>query len=76
MPELLGMDPMEALAQALAATPPSGIEQLPADDIRQLAALIEDARERQSVELDEAIHGGLQHIPRPLRRVVRTVLFR
>lgn len=47
----------------------------PADRDR-LAALVEGATARQSEALDDAIDGGLGHIPRFLRGPVRAVLFR
>lgn len=47
-----------------------------AEDQQRLAALVGRARDEQSRALDAAIEGGLKHIPRPLRGVVRRALFR
>jgi hypothetical protein len=45
-------------------------------DAERLAALIVDARDRQARALDQAIEGGLRHIPHLLRGAVKAVLVR
>jgi hypothetical protein len=46
------------------------------DDATRLAALLADAVTRQSRALDDAINGGMRHLPRLLRGPVKAVLFR
>jgi hypothetical protein len=45
-------------------------------DAERLAALVAEATARQSKALDDAIDGGMGHIPRLLRGPVKAVLFR
>ena len=53
-----------------------GIDGLSAADAARLVALILDATDRQARALDDAIDGGMGHIPRLLRGPVKAVLFR
>lgn len=63
--------------QAVLGSPPAPrIADLDAEDQQRLASLVGRARDEQSRALDAAIEGGLKHIPRPLRGVVRRALFR
>ncbi len=45
-------------------------------DAERLAGLVADAIARQAKALDDAIDGGMGHIPRLLRGPVKAVLFR
>lgn len=45
-------------------------------DVERLAGLVADATARQAKALDDAIDGGMGHIPRLLRGPVKAVLFR
>lgn len=58
------------------ALPPGVIAVLDEQSQHRLAGLIAGAVRQQGRALDEAIEGGLRHIPRPLRAVVRRALFR
>lgn len=67
---------LERLVRA-AALPPAQRDALAALDaaqLEQLALLIEQARERDRRELHDAIHAGLQHVPRLLRGAVVRIL--
>lgn len=66
-------DPLEAV---LGAPPPPGVTAMSEQLQRQLAQLVGRARDDQARALDQAIEGGLNHIPRPLRGMVRKALFR
>lgn len=57
-------------------TTPRLIADLAPADAERLAGLIADATARQAKALDEAIDGGMGHIPRLLRGPVKAVLFR
>ena len=54
----------------------AGIPGLDEAGAARLAALVTDAMARQAKALDQAIDGGLHHIPRLLRGTVKAVLFR
>ncbi len=54
---------------------PIKIKGLAAADAARLAEMVDDAKVRQQQALDDAIDGGLGHIPRLLRGPVRKVLF-
>lgn len=62
------------LASALGARPPDALGDLAPKDLADLAKALEQARSRQSVELDDAIRGSLDHIPRLLRGPARRLL--
>lgn len=66
------IDPLEA---ALGAPPPPDLADMDEDLRRRLAELVGRARDDQARALDQAIEGGLNHIPRPLRGMVRKALF-
>lgn len=66
----------DRLAQALGAPAPAGLDVLGDDATTRLAAMVDEAIVRQSAELDVAIQEGLGGLPWPLRRVVRSILFR
>jgi hypothetical protein len=70
------MSAADELAAALGDEPPAGLAQLDDHSLRHLAELITRARANQHRRLDDAIDGGLSHIPRLLRRPIRDMLFR
>ena len=65
-----------SLADELGGTVPDGVKNLDEADRERLRALLDRAAAAQKKALDTAIEGGLNHIPRPLRGVVRRALFR
>ncbi|MDX1510572.1 MAG: hypothetical protein R3249_04445 [Nitriliruptorales bacterium] len=65
-----------SLADALGGTVPDGVKALDEADQDRLRALLVRAGDSQRAALDAAIEGGLNHIPRALRAVVRRALFR
>lgn len=66
----------EDALSAQEALPPGVLAALDEQSQQRLADLIAGAVHHQGRALDEAIEGGLRHIPRPLRAVVRRALFR
>jgi hypothetical protein len=64
----------DELARVLGAPPPAGFNKLVAADRKALTALIELARLRHEAAIDEAEAGLVQHVPRPLRPAVRSLL--
>ena len=65
-----------SLADALGGSVPEGIAALGDAEQDRLHALLDRAGRTQRAALDAAIEGGLNHIPRALRGVVRRALFR
>jgi hypothetical protein len=55
---------------------PDPIAALDAGRIEAVLRLVAEARAAQARTLDSAIEGGLEHIPRPMRGLVRKALFR
>lgn len=64
----------DELARVLGAPPPAGFNKLVAADRKALTALIELALVRHEAAIDEAEAGLVQHVPRPLRPAVRSLL--
>jgi hypothetical protein len=65
---------IQALRKQLGDAPPLGLSTLSDEQLRDLAAAIEDARHRQAAALEEAGERALARIPRLLRRPVRKVV--
>ncbi len=64
----------DELARALGAPPPPALKKLSAADRKVLATLVEQALERHEAAIIEAEASLLQHVPRPLRSTVRSIL--
>jgi hypothetical protein len=64
----------DELARVLGAPPPPGFNKLVVADRKALTALIELALVRHEAAIDEAETGLVQHVPRPLRPAVRSIL--
>jgi hypothetical protein len=62
------------LGELLGAPPPPGIAALPAQAQDDLAVVISAALKNQSEHLRAAFETTLQHVPFPLRAVVKRVL--
>lgn len=54
---------------------PAGITALGPEITAKAQALVATAERRQAAEADAALNEALEIVPRPLRRVVRKVLF-
>lgn len=66
---------VDILEEELGAQLPDGFAQLSAEQLRSLAELLREAKQRQSHELDEGVDGSLDIIPRLMRGPVRKILF-
>ena len=64
---------IQALRQQLAGPPPTRLNALSEEQLRDLTAAIADARHRQAAALEEAGERALGRIPRLLRGPVRKV---
>lgn len=64
-----------ALQDELESTPAPPLAALGEEQVRELAATIAEARDRQAAALGEAMEQGLEFVPRVLRGTVRKVLF-
>lgn len=69
------MSGTDELAAALGGPVPAGVEQLGDAAMLQLASLVDGAQARQSAQLEDAVRDGLGHVPRPLRLLVKKMLF-
>jgi hypothetical protein len=65
---------IQAVTKQLGQAPPPALSALSAEQLRALAATIEDARHRQAAALEEAGDRALKRIPRLLRGPVRKVV--
>jgi hypothetical protein len=67
-------DPDETLRDLLGAEPPAAVLALDATTRADLAEVITDARRDQARSFAEAFEATLQHVPFPVRGVVKRVL--
>jgi hypothetical protein len=70
----MSTEPMRALEGQLRANPPSGLEALAPEELRDLADAIRTARRRQAQALNHAADQALGHIPRLLRGPIRKIM--
>ena len=63
------------LRALLGGDPPESVRTLDAERRDALAALVADARQRQGRALEVALTAAVQHVPFPVRGVVKKVLF-
>ena len=68
--------PAARLAEICGGTLPSSIDALSVADQQHLVDAIDAAQARQTQALIDATERGLTLMPRPLRRIVSTVLLR
>jgi hypothetical protein len=66
---------LRALEGELGGRAPEGLEALKESDLRAFAALLRDAKARQSEALQAAIEEALEIVPRMVRGPVRKILF-
>jgi hypothetical protein len=67
--------PKDELRAELGADPPRAlVAQLDAADVEHLTGALRAAKARQRKALDKAEQGALRHLPRLVRRALRTVL--
>lgn len=64
---------LEALSAQLGTDLPAGVRELGDEQLADLAAVIREARRRETVALAQAGEQALRHIPRVLRGPVRRV---
>lgn len=69
----MSRDAIRALEQQLGQAAPSGVKELAAAEIADLAQAIREARHRQAQALDEAADRALGRIPRMLRGPIRKI---
>lgn len=62
---------LDALGNALHATPAAGLEELSDDALADLALLVTSAEETQRLELHASLDEALGVVPRPVRAAVR-----
>lgn len=67
-------DGFSALRAQLGDGAPQALRELRPEELRDLAAAIDDARRRQAMALREAGDRALRHIPRLLRGPVRRIV--
>lgn len=70
------MSSPDPLDEALHSDDPVAVPGLEKADRARLAVLVTEARARQRAALDDAIEGGLGHLPRLVRGSVKAMLFR
>jgi hypothetical protein len=67
--------PKDDLQAELGANPPNGlVAQLDAGDLEHLTEAVRAAKARQREALIKAEQGALRHLPRLVRKALRTVL--
>ena len=66
---------LQHLEQVLREPPPEALQALQAEQLDQLATLIETARHQQQTQLKRALERALRHVPGLARGTVRRVLF-
>lgn len=67
-------DPDQRLRELLSDTPPPSVSALPEPARAELADVIGEARRKQASDLAAAFDAALQHVPFPLRRIVKKVV--
>jgi hypothetical protein len=63
------------LKSELGGSVPHGMDSLSDADMSGFAAILHDAKGRQSSELEEAVDQALEIVPRLLRGTIRRILF-
>ena len=67
-------DVHQALRAELGHPLPEGLDALDDAELRELAAQLREARERQSAAVDDAIDAALMHLPAIIRDPARAIL--
>jgi hypothetical protein len=68
------MTGLASLEAELGSAAPSGLARLDADELKDLASAVRDARRRQAAEIDAAADRALGFVPRLLRGPIRRVV--
>ena|GEM_PF-1581933 len=69
-----GEEEVRALEARLGGRLPASIARLPAEALRELEAVVAEARRRQAAELHAAGERAYSHIPRLLRGPIRRIV--
>jgi hypothetical protein len=70
----LSDEAFQALLRQLGGSAPDGLKQLDAEQLRDLAEAVREARHRQAAALADAGDRALGHIPRLLRVPIRRIV--
>ena len=68
-------DPLAALSEALGRRPPETLATLPGHALDELVGAVQDARRIQAENLAASLDSALKIAPRPLRAVLKKLLF-
>jgi hypothetical protein len=70
----LSDEAFSALCKQLGGSAPDGLKQLDAEQLRDLAEAVREARHRQAAALADAGDRALGHVPRLLRVPIRRIV--
>jgi hypothetical protein len=68
-------DPLAPLSEALGRRPPDALATLPGHVLDELVVAVHDARRIQAENLAASLDSALRIAPRPLRSVLKKLLF-